>query len=340
MNKRISLTTVSLSLVVAIISLLFGSCSEKEPSLGALPVPSFKSVALTPTSDLNAANIELINTTPTSSIAYWNVPGVGMVKGDTVQVAFVFAGDYPVTLYTAGQGGLDSCTQTINVAQDNPYAVGPTTLLGVLTGASLGNTERTWMASLTANACVVWDTYTDVLSAINGGGGAWWGNSIGDATLDGGGRTGYFDDKYTFTFGNTGQLIYDDNNSVFLDGSSGWVMALQTYGGAVGNFVSNDVYSANPSCQPWASGTFTYSIASAPAGVMKLGQITVHGVGAHFGMQDKANGSDQTVPTVPLITYDVLQIKTDQTDAKGTYDQIDIGINDGNWWGFSFRSYR
>jgi hypothetical protein len=357
MNKKISITISSLMGVAAMLSLLFSSCSKNNPSLGALPVPSFTSVTLTPTSDANAQNLELINTTPTPGIAYWNIPGVGNFQGDTVMVTFVFAGSYPVQLAIAAQGGIDSVTQSVNIDQNNPYAVSPTTLLGVLTGAGLGKTQRTWTPNRVIASCVVWDNYNDILSAMDGAGGSWW--QFGAAEIaKGTGRDGYLDDQYTFTFEKVGQLIFNDNNTVYLDqGGSGWTGALPNgWNGYLGTYASTRdstilassqapsnteaVYRLVPALTPWGSGTFTYSFATAPAGAMGLGTITVNGVGAHFGLQDKTNGSDVNTPTATSVTYDVLRISTNLTDAGGTYDELIVGISAGAPWGFRFKSYQ
>lgn len=354
------MTTIPLMVVVAIMSLFLSSCQKKSPTLGALPVPNFKSVALTPTSDSTAANMELINTTPTAGIAYWNIPGVGTFKGDTVKATFVFAGTYPVQLVVAGEGGIDSVTQTVNVANNNTFAVGPTTLLGVLTGAGLGKTQRTWIAERVVNSVIVWDNYTDCLGQIHGGGGAWW--AFGAAEIASGtGRDGYLDDQYTFTFAKVGQFIYNDNNTVYLDdGGSGWTKALPApWNGYLGTYASTTdstittssqstptstaVYGVVPALKPWGSGTFGYSIAAAPAGAMKLGTITVNGLGAHIGLPDKANSGDELTPTATSVTYDVLQINTGLKDVttSATYDEIILGVQDaGIVWTYMLRSNR
>lgn len=451
MNKRFFITIMPLMAVVVTTSLLFSSCQKKNPVLGTVPSASFTSVTLTPTSDSTAWNVELINTTPTPSIAYWNIPGIGTFKGDTVKVVVQYAGSYPVKLTVAGQGGLDSVTQTINVAQDNPYTVkasfkyqvltptsftnpqnlelfntslystsaswtvtgadgssvgtftgdtakvtilsagtytvkltatgnggltstatqtvniaqdnpyglDPNGIFGILDGSGIGLTQRTWIPNRVAAACVVWDSYADVLSAVNGGGGAWW--QFGAAELaDGTGREGYLDDKYTFTVGKPGQLIYNDNNTVYLDNSgSPWTKALPSpWNGYQGTYastrdsaisfsqspttVSTAVYNVVPALKPWGSGTFTYSI-SPTGGAMGLGTVTVNGVGAHIGLSDKSNTIEQVTPASQSLTYDVLKITLNQTDDGGTYDEIVFGIfvaNINNYWGFRLKSYR
>lgn len=456
MNKRNFKIIISFGVIVSAASLFFSSCQKKNPSLGAFPSASFTSAAITPTSDSTAWNLELINTTSTPSIAYWNIPGIGRYKGDTVKVVIQNAGNYAVQLTVAGQGGTDSVSQTINVAQDNPYTVkasfksqmltpssfanpqnlelfntslfsksaswavtgsdggsigtftgdtvkvtipnagtytvkltatgnggltstatqtvtiaqdnpyglDPNGIFGILNGSGIGLTQRTWIPNRVVASCVVWDNLTDVLKAMNGGGGAWW--QFGTAEIaDSTGRDGYLDDKYTFTSGKS--LIFNDNNTVYLDaGGSGWTKALPSpWNGYLGTYastrdsaiksssqiiastntptpVSTSLYNLVPALKPWGSGTFTYSI-STSGGAMGLGTVTVYGVGAHIGLPDKAASGDENTPTVTSKTYDVLKISNNLTDAVtgGAYDELILGINEnGVAWGFRFRSNR
>ncbi|AYD46832.1 hypothetical protein [Arachidicoccus soli] len=458
MNKRNFKIIISFGVIVSAASLFFSSCQKKNPSLGAFPSASFTSAAITPTSDSTAWNLELINTTSTPSIAYWNIPGIGRYKGDTVKVVIQNAGNYAVQLTVAGQGGTDSVSQTINVAQDNPYTVkasfksqmltpssfanpqnlelistslfsksaswtvtgsdggsigtftgdtvkvtipnagaytvkltatgnggltsmatqvvniaqdnpyglDPNGIFGILDGSGIGLTQRTWIPNRVVASCVVWDSYADVLSVVNGGGGAWW--AFGAAEIaDSTGRDGYLDDKYTFTTGKS--MIYNDNNTVYLDGGhSPWTASgtlpapwsdyqgtyASTRDSAIGSSsqeiaststptpISTALYNVVPALKPWGSGTFTYSI-SASGGAMGLGTVTVYGVGAHIGLSDKSNTVEQKTPTLQSATYDVLKISTNQVDAGGTYDEIVFGIfvaNINNYWGFRLKSYR
>lgn len=343
MNSKISLTGKYWVAALAAASLVFSSCQKKDPILGALPSPSFTSVALTPASGA-ASNIQLINTTPDHGIAFWTIPGLGSFKGDTVNVAFVFAGTYPVQLVVAGHGGIDSVTQSVTVDKDNPYAADSTTILGVLTGAGFGGQQqRTWTAERVVNSVIVWDNYADCLGQIAGGGGAWWAFGAGEIDPKTG-RNGYLDDQYTFTFGKTGQLIYDDNNTVYLDGgSSSWTGALPApWNSYSGTTSSTDLYNLVPALKPWGSGSFTYTTA-ASGGAMGLGTITVKGTGAHVGLPDKTNGGDETTPTASSVTYDVLKINTGLTDINtgAIYDEVILGVAEPNLvWTFMFRSDR
>lgn len=351
MNNKIKITRL-LSGVLIASGLLLGCSKEDTPSLSAaIPSASFKIAELTP-SEENPSNVQLINTSTGSMTAYWKVIDdegntAGEYTGDTVAVALIFAGNYTVKMAAAGPGGLsDTITGQVELNTNNTYAVGATTLLGILTGAANGQTQRTWSPARELNSVIVWDNYANCLMQINGGAGAWWGFGPGEIATDGTGRDGYFDDAFTFTFEKVGKLIYDDKNTVFLDnGGSGWTGALPApWNTHQGTIASADLFSAKPDLKPWGSGNFGYSIAAAPAGEMNLGTITVTGLGAHLGLPDKINGGESVIPTATTIHYDVLQIDTDLVDESGThYDRIVIGVHydaAGDVFTFMLRSDR
>lgn len=311
----------------------------------------FKYQILTPTSFANAQNLELISTSRYEQSASWSVTdkdgnSMGIYDGDTAKVTLASAGTYSVRLTATGYGGLtDTLTQMVTITQDNPYGNDPNGIFGILNGLGLGLTQRTWVAERVINSVIVWDNYTDCLNQIAGGGGAWWAFGAGEIATDGTGRDGYLDDQYTFTAGTTGQLIYDDNKTVYLDqGGSTWTKALPApWNDSLGTVSSTTLYNTVPALKPWGSGTFSYTITTAPTGAMHLGTITLKGTGAHFGLPDKANSGDQTVPTATSVTYDVLKINPGLTDAGtgATYDEMIIGLQEsGLVWTFMFRSNR
>jgi len=345
-NRNRFISVISGVLTVFLVSLLISSCTQSEPTLNApVPTASFIYNVLTPTGYASPQNLELINTSTNAMGAYWFIPGIGNFTGDTVKATAMFAGTYEVKMLAGGPGGLsDTVRQTVTIPDDNPYAVDPNGIMAILTGASIGNTQRTWVASRVINSVIVWDTYDHCLGQIDGGSGAWW--AYGQAEITPGtGRDGYFDDSYTFALGQNSQFIYNDNNTVYLDnGGSPWTKALPPPWNTTLNTVSSsDVYNAAPALKPWGSGNFTYTIAPAPAGDKQLGTITVNGAGAHFGVQDKANGMEQVTPTATSVKYDILRISTGLKDSStgATYDQIIVGLHydaGGDVWTFMFRS--
>ena len=345
MNKIITITTGCLVLVVSTMGLL-SSCMEKEPSLVPLPVPSFTSVAIAPTSD-SPSNMEFINTTP-KTIAYWFINRV-RYQGDTIKATFKYAGDFPVQLIVAGQGGMDSCTQVVNVPDNNPYAINPTSIQGILTGARLGLNQRTWTAERVVNSVIRWNTYNACIYQITGDRtGAPFAFGPADIATDGTGRDGYFDDKYTFTLGlGAAPFIYDDNNTVYLDGGGSlWTAALPgAWSSFSGTTSSTDLYNLIQTLKPWGSGNFTYTILDPPAGPdgINLGQIIVNGIGAHIGLQDKSSDNGVlTTPSATSVTYDILRMLTDITDESTgeTYDEIILGVTPQTLqaWAFILKS--
>jgi len=318
---------------------------------------SFKYNILVPTSFTNSQNLELINTSQNSLSASWFISDstgadMGTYTGDDVKVTIPSAGTYTVKLTAAGNDILsDVVTQKVVIPEDNPYGMDPNGIFGVLDGSGIGLTQRTWIPPRVVNTVIVWDTYDNCLSQIDGGGGAWWAFGSQEIATDGSGRDGYLDDKYTFT--NANDYIYDDNNTIYLDNSgSGWTKALPapwnttlgTVNTTTAGSYSDALFSVVPALKSWGSGNFTYKIAAPPAGAMKLGTVTVNGTGAHIGLPDKTNVGDMTTAiTVSSITYDVLRISTGLTDATtgATYDQIVFGVNEsGTVWTFMLRSDR
>ncbi|MDR3651677.1 MAG: hypothetical protein P4L34_01745 [Paludibacter sp.] len=353
MKKQFSKIAAIIGIATCSISLMV-SCSSNEPTLGAIPKANFTFQELTPKSDSLPQNIILVNTTSPKGIAYWNIKGIGTFIGDTVRATAVFKGTYEVDLFVTAQGGLtDTLKQNIVISKDNPLAISPTSLLNVMTNAT-GTGSKVWYAPRVLDVCVVGPDIQTNLAAIAAGGGAWWGFGPGEITTDGSGRDGYLDDSYTFFFGPDFKFTYDDKGTCFLDaGGSGWTGALvgntvtasfskpigTPYSQALGNYMTADVYAANPALKPWGPGTYSYSLVPG-AGAMGLGQITVNGIGAHFGLQDKTEHGDVKSPTVKSVTYDVQKINLNVSNPSGgTYDQIIIGVNSGGvCWSFVFRS--
>jgi hypothetical protein len=110
-----------------------------------------------------------------------------------------------------------------------------------------------------------------------------------------------------------------------------------------GNYASNVFFGTYPQDKAWGSGNFTYTFTTS-GGAMGLGTITVKGAGAHIGLPDKTNTIEQVTPTITSVTYDILRISTNLTDAGGTYDEIIFGLfvsgTGNNYWGFRYKSYR
>lgn len=303
MSKTIKL--FSLLLITAFAAGPMSCTREKISGLGALPKADF---VIVPGPDANT--IILVNKTASATMPYWKV-GTSPVKlaGDSVSKNFVFAGTYPVTLYVAGQGGIDSVTKQVTITQNDPTACA-----GQI-GNIAGCTQKTWKMNPASAAWAV---------GPNPGDGSWWHNDGDPATLSGP-RSCEFNDEYTFVFDANGTFTYDNKGDFYSDGYLG-----NTPG------YTCQLSSEYPASQAkWGSGSFNYTF-TPNAGVNKLGQLTVVGAGAHIGLQDVINGSSPHVVTATSVTYDVISF----THDPAGFDIMALAINfGGGWWTFTLRSY-
>ena len=112
---------------------------------------------------------------------------------------FADKGTYMVKLLVYGQNGIDTVSQTINVANDDPAAMTP---LKALTG----NSVKTWVLAPEAGALEADPNAADV----------WWSSAMAD--VSDAGRTCLFNDEYifnkdgTFTFNDKGDMRVDDES--------------------------------------------------------------------------------------------------------------------------------
>ena len=199
----------------------------------------------------------------------------------------------------AGQGGLDSVTKQITIAQSDPTAC-QGTQLGFLAGC----TSKTWKLDPAAGAYKVGPNPND---------GSWWSSGAGDVTT----RSCEFNDEYTFYFNANQTFTYDNKGDFFGDG-----------------YLGNNTGTCQPSTNdkanetPWESGTFKYSFVP-NAGNKKLGQLTLIGTGARIGLQKVRNGGENTTTSASTITYDVLAATH---VAAGNYDLLTLGVDLGYGW--------
>ena len=297
---------IGLIVFAAILIVSLPSCKkEKINHLGRLPALDF---AIIPDAT-NPNNITLVNTSPDAMIPYWRIGNSGSIqKGDSVKQTFIFSGTYPVTLFGAGQGGIDSITKEVVIANSDFNAcVG--TQLGFITSC----TSKTWKLNPAGGAYKVGDA--------GPGAGNWWTSPDTEPAA----RVCEFNDEYTFSFDANGTFVYDNKGDFYGDG-----------------YLGNNTGSCQPSSNyttaqaAWGSGTFKYSF-TANAGVNKLGQLTVIGLGAHIGLQKVRNGAEVTSGPASSITYDVLSA----THNPAGYDLLTLGVNIGGngWWSFTLRSF-
>ncbi len=293
----------SLAAIASILCLGLSSCKkEKGGSLGPLATPDFIAVPGT-----NPNVITLVNKSSTASIPYWRVGTAStLLKGDSATTSFDYMGTYNVTLYVVNNGGLDSVTKPIVIAQDDITACERNHK-----GFIAGCTSKTWKLNPEAGAYKVGDASPDA--------GNWWSSGAGDVT----GRSCEFNDEYTFTYLDQ-TFIYDNKGDFFGDGY---------LGDNTGTCQPSSNYTATQA--PWGSGTFTYTFTD-NAGVRGLGQLTVVGLGAHIGLQKVRNGGENTSAPATSITYDILAM----THDPAGYDILVVGVDLGyGWWAFTLRSY-
>lgn len=293
---------IYLPLVATIAALSLNSCTkEKYADLGAKPSIDF---AMIPGSNPN--NITLVNKSATPVIPYWKLStSTNRLSGDSAVANFVFSGNYTVTMYGIGHGGIDSITKPVVIAQTDPTAC-----VNTQQGFLAGCTSKTWKLNPAAGAYKVGDA--------GPGAGNWWTSPATEPAA----RICEFNDTYTFSFDKNGTFVYDNKGDFYGDGYMG---------DNTGTCQPTSNYNAVQA--PWGSGTFTYTFTT-NGGVNKLGQITVNGLGAHIGIQKARNGGEVQSPA-SSITYDILSA----THDPAGYDLMQVGVNLGyGWWSFTLRS--
>lgn len=289
-----------------ITTLAFHACREEKYSLGSIPTPDFEVQA-----GADANTLEFVNTTPGSSIAYWETSTGQKFKGDNVSARFTFEGEYDVTLTAVTPGGTTTLTKQVSISQSDPTACNPDRPLGFIAGC----TEKAWRYNPEAGAFKVGDQGPNA--------GNWWGSTDADVA----GRACEFNDEFIFHFNAAGTFIYDNKGDFYADGYLG----TKTQGCEPASNLSGDQ-------ALWNSGTFSFTVIEG-TGVNGLGQLVLTGKGAHIGIKKAHNGGETpTGPAGNSVTYDILAMEQN-VDGKG-YDILKIGVNIGGpgWWTFTLRS--
>lgn len=295
------------AMLAAAVAVSFTACKKDEGgSLNGLPTVDFEAI---PGSNPNV--ITLVNKSSTS-MPVWRVGNsANLLRGDSAKTSFDNKGTYNVTLFAIGQGGLDSITKQIVIAQDDVTAC-QRNVKGFIAGC--GTTGKKWKLNPAAGAYKVGDGGPTA--------GNWWTSPAGEPAA----RPCEFNDEYTFTYA-TGAFVYDNKGDFFGD-----------------NYLGNNTGTCQPSSNytptqaPWGSGTFTFSFVEG-GGYAGLGQLTVTGLGAHIGLQKVRNGAEVTSGPATAITYDVLA--KSHVDGTPGYDLLTVGTNIGGngWWAFTLRSF-
>ncbi len=284
-NKKIAIvfaTTVIFSITVLI------SCKYDIRELSPKPVASFTVTPIT-----GQVNKYLLTSTSSNAFRFdWDKATGSFAQGKSVDtVYFPDKGTYTVKLLVYGHNGMDSSSQQVNVANDDPAAITPFKLL-------TGNSSRKW--KLAPEAGALWIGPSDESAT-------WWSNNAGDLTS----RACLFNDEYTFvkTGVNVGTMEFDSKGDFYVDEEGGNPHPAGMP--AVGCYAN----SAIPvQFQAWANnGTFTFE-------VINNDKIKVNGNGAHLGLYKAANPPDAAVGTPQsTITYDIKSITATRLVLKIDY---------------------
>ena len=275
----------------------FLSCTYDTTELGPKPVASFTVTPIT-----GQTNKYLLTSTSQNAFRFdWDkANGAGYVKGRAVDtVYFPDAGTYKIKLFAFGQSGIDSASQNITVAADDPAALTPLKILS-------GNSTKTWILEQPAGGGL-WVGPNDP------GAGAWWSNSAGDVLAPD--RTCLFNDEYTFK--KTGEFIFNDKGDFRVDDEGGnpWPTNI---GLAIGCYSTSAIPAQ---FQAWGSGNFTFA-------VIGNNQLRVIGNGGHLGLYKVGETGTSAAPE-PMITYDILELTPTKLVVRKQY----------GWgqWRFTFR---
>lgn len=303
MNPNIFKSNAWFHYRLALIAVAIGACTPDEKELGLNPLPT---VDFEIAQGADANSVILVNKTNAPSIPFWSVSTGQTLSGDSARLRLIFAGTYHITLLVAAQGGLDSITKPVTIAQNDPDACDPANAIGFIAGCM----QKTWKLNPEAQAYKVGEG----VAASN-----FWSSTADDVVS----RACEFNDEYTFSFNAEGTFEYDNKGDFFGDGY-------------LGNGNGCQPNSNLPAAQqPWASGLFSFTVIDG-AGVRGLGQLRVNGSGAHIGLQKVHNGGETTSgPAASSITYDIIEM----TQHAG-FAILQLGVNIGGitWWTFTLRS--
>lgn len=273
-------------LIPVIIIGTFISCKKYEvKSLMAKPDATF-----TVTPIAGQVNKYLLTSTSTNSFRFdWDKATGVFVQGKQIDtVYFSDKGTYTVKLLAYGQSGMDTASQVVNVANDDPAAQTP---LKILTG----NSSKKWKLAPEAGALFIGPADFSA---------TWWQNSVGDVTS----RSCLFNDEYTFNkAGNT--MVFDSKGDFYVDEEAGNPHPAGMP--AVGCYPNSSIPAQ---FQAWANNaTFIFE-------VINNTKLKVTGTGAHLGLYKAANPPDAAVGSPqPSITYDIISITATRLVIKIDY---------------------
>jgi hypothetical protein len=278
--KNIIIASAAICIVAAL-----ASCKYDVRELSPKPVASF---TVTPVA--GKVNRYLLTNTSTNVFRQeWDkADGKGYLAGKQVDtVYFPDKGDYTIKLWAYGHSGMDSTTQVIKVAADDPAAITPFKIL-------TGNSSKKWKLAPEQGALLIGPSD---FSAI------WWQNTTADLT----GRSCLFNDEYTFN--KAGSVMnFDSKGDFYVDEEGGvpWPAGMP----AVGCYANSAIPAQFRS---WAnSANFTFEVIG--------NKLKVNGNGAHLGLYKAANPPDAAVTSPQAsITYDIISLTPTRLVLKIDY---------------------
>lgn len=273
------------SWLLLLLSATMFSCKYEVADLMPKPDASF---TVTPVA--GQVNKYLLTSTSSNSYRYDWDKGTGTYSAgkqvDTVY--FPDKGTYTVRLLAYGQSGMDTATQVVNVAADDPAALTPFKIL-------TNNSSRTW--KLAPEAGALWIGPSDYSAT-------WWASNLGDVTT----RSCLFNDEYTFS--KTGSVFgYNSKGDFYVDEEAGNPHPAGMP--AVGCYPNSAIPAQ---FQAWANdASFTFQ-------VIDNNKLKVNGTGAHLGLYKAANPPDAAVGTPQSsITYQIVSLTASRMVLKLDY---------------------
>lgn len=274
------------SMVAAVLfTMVLLSCKYDVRDLAPKPVASFTVTPVT-----GAVNKYLLTSTSTNGYRYdWDKAVGNFMQGQQVDtVYFPDKGTYTVKLLVYGHSGMDSASQVVNVAIDDPAAITPFKII-------TGNSSKKWKLAPEAGALFIGPSDFSA---------TWWQNNVADVAA----RACLFNDEYTFN--KTGStMVFDSKGDFYVDEEAGNPHPAGMP--AVGCYANAAVPAQ---FQAWANnGTFTFE-------VINNNKLKVTGPGAHLGLYKAANPPDAAVLTPQnTITYDIISLTPTRMVLKIDY---------------------
>lgn len=273
------------SCLVLLLSATLFSCKYEVADLMPKPDASF---TVTPVA--GQVNKYLLSSTSTNSFRYdWDKGTGTYAAGKQVDtVYFPDKGTYTVRLLAYGQSGMDTASQVVNVAADDPAALTPFKIL-------TNNSSRTW--KLAPEAGALWIGPSDYSAT-------WWANNLGDVTS----RSCLFNDEYTFS--KAGNVFgYNSKGDFYVDEEGGNPHPAGMP--AVGCYPNTAIPAQ---FQAWANdASFTFQ-------VIDDNKLQVNGTGAHLGLYKAANPPLNAAGTPQAsITYQIVSLTASRMVLKLDY---------------------